>query len=237
MDLSVLTREHPALSEDIPFGTKAYDLMAALPLIAWYVLAVIAQLHPLHMQLAALDLALPQIATIMAILSKLASLLFALLLINFLLIRPPPKAGARRIVPRFIALLGTYIGVGIALLPQHSAPAWLISFSTLFAFAGMAFAIYTLAFLGDSFSLMPEARRLVTSGPYSVIRHPLYLGEELPLIGLVILNFSGATLAFLLLQMACQVYRMRFEEEVLTATFPEYLIYKSRTFRLLPGIY
>jgi len=237
MKVSLLAKDLPTLSEDIPFGTKAYDIISALPLVAWYVLAVIAQFHPLRMQFAALDLLHPQFAIVMAILAKLASLLFAVLLIGFLLMRPPPKAGARRLAPRIIALLGTYLGVGIALLPQGHASTWLLSVSTLLALGGMSFAVYSLLWLGRSFSLMPEARRLVTGGPYSVLRHPLYVGEELPLIAFVILNFSGAVFALLLLQICCQFCRMEYEEEVLSATFTEYAEYKARTFRLLPGIY
>src|SRR5207248_3010306 len=77
------------------------------------------------------------------------------------------------------------------LLPQRHASTWLLSLSTLMAVGGMSFAVYSVLWLGRSFSLMPEARRLVTGGPYSVIRHPLYVGEGLPMIGFVIANFSG----------------------------------------------
>jgi protein-S-isoprenylcysteine O-methyltransferase Ste14 len=45
------------------------------------------------------------------------------------------------------------------------------------------FALYVVIELGRSFSVMPEARRLVTNGPYSVIRHPVYLGEAVALAG------------------------------------------------------
>jgi protein-S-isoprenylcysteine O-methyltransferase Ste14 len=135
------------------------------------------------------------------------------------------------------ALLGTYLGVGIVLLPPRDvAPAWLVV-SDLMIVGGMAFASYAIAFLGRSFSLMPEARALVTGGPYSHIRHPLYVGEELAVMGAAIQYISPLALVLLALQICCQLYRMHCEETVLEETFPAYGEYRAVTARLIPGIY
>ena len=101
----------------------------------------------------------------------------------------------------------------------------------------MAFASYAIAFLGRSFSLMPEARELVTGGPYSRLRHPLYVGEELAVIGAAVQFISPLALVLLALQICCQLYRMHCEESVLEKTFPAYGAYRARTARLIPGIY
>jgi hypothetical protein len=42
---------------------------------------------------------------------------------------------------------------------------------------GLLFSIYAAASLRRCFGLAPEARELVTSGAYRLVRHPLYLGE------------------------------------------------------------
>jgi hypothetical protein len=46
--------------------------------------------------------------------------------------------------------------------------------------------VYTLPSLGWSFSLVPQARTLVTSGPYAIVRHPLYLVEETAIAGILL---------------------------------------------------
>ena len=47
-----------------------------------------------------------------------------------------------------------------------------------------------IAYLGKSFSIIPQARRLVREGPYSVVRHPLYLAEEVALLSCLLRFFS-----------------------------------------------
>ena len=99
------------------------------------------------------------------------------------------------------------------------------------------FATYAVLGLGRSLSILPEARRLVTQGPYAIIRHPLYLGELVALLGVTVQYFSGWALLLLLLQCAFQLGRIRNEERVLSSVFPEYRDYMARTARLVPHIY
>jgi protein-S-isoprenylcysteine O-methyltransferase Ste14 len=109
--------------------------------------------------------------------------------------------------------------------------------STLLILFGSAAAVITLVRLGRSFSMMAEARRLVTSGPYRFVRHPLYIAEELAMIGLLMQFFSLSSAFVLAVQIAFQLRRMHNEEAVLAESFPEYAAYQQRTARLLPGIY
>src|SRR5439155_9033842 len=102
---------------------------------------------------------------------------------------------------------------------------------------GTVAAVYVLSQLGRSFSVMAEARRLVTSGVYRIVRHPLYLAEELAVIGIFMQFLSLWTALLLAMQIAFQLRRMRNEEVILGEIFPEYADYKARTTRLIPGIY
>ena len=82
-----------------------------------------------------------------------------------------------------------------------------------------------------------EARRLVTHGPYARIRHPLYLGEEIALLGIALEFISPWAIALLVCQWAFQLQRMQYEEQLLKGAFPEYETYIARTSRLIPGVY
>ena len=103
--------------------------------------------------------------------------------------------------------------------------------------AGHFLCAVTLMQLGRSLSIMPEARRLVTEGLYARIRHPLYLGEAIATLGVLLLYRIPEAFALVALQFGVQLWRMYEEEKVLAAAFPEYAEYRRRTARLIPGIY
>jgi protein-S-isoprenylcysteine O-methyltransferase Ste14 len=91
--------------------------------------------------------------------------------------------------------------------------------------------------LGRSFSLIPQARKLVTSGPYAIVRHPLYLVEEAAVAGVLLQYAWFAALPFLVLHVTVQIMRMQLEEKVLQKAFPEYAAYVRHTPRLIPGVW
>jgi protein-S-isoprenylcysteine O-methyltransferase Ste14 len=68
----------------------------------------------------------------------------------------------------------------VALFPRHDLSIGLNLLSAGLIVVGHLLAVYALAWLGRSFSIMAEARRLVTDGPYAVVRHPLYSRRRSP---------------------------------------------------------
>jgi len=223
--------------------TKLYDLLAATPLIAWYVYCAAQQFNVLTQQLelawlmAKTDVTVMDAVFVTRLISNLAIMGFVTVLIVFLVMRRQPKARASGIYGRFVAVSGSFLGLGIVQLPpQELSPAIYLT-STLLVLGGTVFATYAVLGLGRSLSILPEARGLVTRGPYAMIRHPLYLGELVALLGVTVQYFSGWALLLLLLQCAFQVGRMSNEERVLSGVFPEYRDYMARTARLVPHIY
>ncbi len=61
-------------------------------------------------------------------------------------------------------------------------------FPTILPLPGLALSVWSLFALGDSFSIAPSDRGLVLRGPYRFIRHPMYAGEVLALIGTCVSN-------------------------------------------------
>lgn len=218
-------------------STKAYDGLAATPLVLWYGSSAGRLVPALARELEHADLGSAGPAFAVSVLAQSAAIALLLLALLFLILRRPAKAKAKGALPRVAAIAGTYLGVAVVWLPAQPMGLALSMLSLLLILAGAGFAIFALLHLGRSFSLMAEARRLVTDGPYGSIRHPLYLGEAVSMLGLTLQYSSPLAFAILALQWMFQFERMKNEETVLLSLFPEYEAYRLRTARLVPGVY
>jgi len=169
--------------------------------------------------------------------SQVANLAFVLLVLCMAGIRLKPQRTSTGWESRLTALAGTFLPLLLLALPFTGAsPAIRITGLIVIAI-GWVLSAYVIVWLGRAFSVMPQARRLVMSGPYGVVRHPLYLSEEVAFLGLVLLNFSPAALAIAAVHWPFQLRRMVNEEKVLLATFPEYLNYSARIPRVIPRLF
>ena len=84
--------------------------------------------------------------------------------------------------------------------------------------------------LGSAFSVAPEARRLVTQGLYSRIRHPIYVFGTLAFLFVVLALQGWPALIIWVLVILIQVRRANREEHVLEERFgAEYTTYRSKT--------
>ncbi len=169
--------------------------------------------------------------------SSLAKILFLALIVTMYLVRKEAADRAPGIVPKITAIAGTFMIYLISLFPAPT-PGLAQSLAGL-ALVGLGgvLSAAVVGVLGKSFSLMAEARQLVTRGPYCLVRHPLYLAEEVAVFGIVILYLSVPAVLLLAVHGAVQIKRMKNEETVLGRAFPEYKSYKARTRRLIPGLY
>ena len=103
-------------------------------------------------------------------------------------------------------------------------------------FTGAALSIWALSYLKKSFGLRAAVRKLVTSGPYARIRHPLYLGEIIHILGIAILSGTPVGLYLFVVAVALQVVRARIEERKFLRTLPEYQDYMRNTGFLWPRL-
>jgi protein-S-isoprenylcysteine O-methyltransferase Ste14 len=172
-----------------------------------------------------------------SILSKCCLVVFYLVLCGLLIIRPPAVAQSGGFLPSIAAFAGTYMPWSITLLGHTQSSTILNTLSAACLAVGMLLAMYTVLNLGRSFSIVPQARRVVQIGPYRWIKHPLYLSEEIAVLGAVLQVFSPGAVLLLLAHIAVQITRILFEEKLLRQTLPEYEIYEASRWRLLPHLW
>jgi protein-S-isoprenylcysteine O-methyltransferase Ste14 len=169
--------------------------------------------------------------------SRFSTVCFLALMTVLFLIRLEPVEKARRFLPRVMGIAGTFFVALVTLFPRANLSLTQTIVASSISLVGTAMSITALAHLGRSFSLMAEARRLVTSGPYKIVRHPLYLFEEVASVGILLQFLSTYTASIFLVHVLIQLQRMKNEEAVLEKAFPEYQAYRARTARVIPKLY
>lgn len=102
---------------------------------------------------------------------------------------------------------------------------------------GLLLNLYGKACLARSFGLVAANRGVQRSGPYRVIRHPIYAGNAVTQVGFVLGNPTVFNLALCLGGLALQVVRLRTEEKLLGED-PVYAEYMAKVpYRLAPGVF
>jgi protein-S-isoprenylcysteine O-methyltransferase Ste14 len=216
--------------------SRAYDIAMRLPLLLWCGFLGIGVANDLMGYIGAAAGAPPAVYAV-NIAMRVSLIGFFAVTVAAVVLRGRPLDRAQGIEPRLSALLGTLLITAIAFLPRRDLAPELGMVSTALILCGSTFAITVLLRLGRSFSVMAEARGLVTGGIYRHIRHPLYLVEEIAAIGCAMQFFSVWAVLLIAVQFGFQLRRMVNEERILERRFPEYARYRQTTARLVPGIY
>jgi len=170
----------------------------------------------------------------MAALARTSQWMFVVLLAIQQLFRFRPIAKSENIMARVVALSAVCVPP-LFMLIQRAPPSLVANaLAVAVSLAANVMSVVTVSFLGRSLSVMPEARRLVQSGPYGVVRHPLYLCEMLGTVAVALQYRSPAAGGLVLIAIMLQVARARWEEAVLAGAFPDFAAYRSRTSFLIP---
>jgi len=167
---------------------------------------------------------------------QLLALAYFTMLVILYSTRQPAKGTDHRLAVIFIAFTGTFSAIGASFLPGGVRREWLILPGDVLATVGLAYSVWGLAYLRRSFSIIPEARRLVTGGPYGLSRHPVYVGEIATAIGVNLATAGWLGAVAVAYFIGAELLRMRWEEEVLSRAFPaDYPAYAARVPRYFPN--
>lgn len=217
--------------------TKAYDLVAAAPLILWYLYGLRKQTPLTSLRFHEALTGDISLLAALQLIALLGSFTLSFVLIVLLIERKMPKLKSKGVLPRVVAVCGTFLGNGILQLMAVQLSLALQALADLLIISGTVGALVALSRLGASFSVMPEARTLVTSGPYALVRHPLYAAELVGIAGLVLQFQQPWALLLGIGVFVFQYWRTIFEESVLSEAYPDYAAYRARTWRFVPYLF
>lgn len=109
----------------------------------------------------------------------------------------------------------------------------------LLQICGVAFMIWARVTFGKrSFHLGadPTEGGLVTSGPYRLVRHPIYTAVLLFTVAGVVTRLSIDSIIWTIVLIAGVVLRVYTEETLVSLRYPEYAEYAARTKRIIPFV-
>jgi protein-S-isoprenylcysteine O-methyltransferase Ste14 len=170
------------------------------------------------------------------LLSILTSAIYLTLAGIILLSLRRPLSRYQSVLPNLVAVFAAFLVYVFAWVPSGHLLGVSVYVGLVFVVLGAVIIITSLFFLRQAFSVTPQARFLVTAGPYSVIRHPMYLGNIVSLLGLALLIDSGEAVALFFVCSGLQVGRAFYEERLLQSNFPEYARYKRRVGGFFPRL-
>jgi protein-S-isoprenylcysteine O-methyltransferase Ste14 len=128
-----------------------------------------------------------------------------------------------------------YMGATTTLWSLQPRVAW--AFVGLGA-AGIAFMWWARLHLGQLWSggiVLKEAHRVVDTGPYALVRHPIYTGLLLLAVATLAVKGDSFAVAGVLVLLVAYVGKARLEERFLTAEMgPAYEAYRKRVPMLVP---
>ena len=122
-------------------------------------------------------------------------------------------------------------------IPHVDALAWI---GVALCVAGLAFCIWARFTLGRNWSgvvTLKGGHELITSGPYALVRHPIYTGLLSMFVATVIVLGHVAGIIGMPFVFASLWIKLRYEEKLMLQQFPEqYAAYQKRVKRIIPFI-
>ncbi len=127
-------------------------------------------------------------------------------------------------------------------LPAWSSPLNWIGFigGAILVFTGGLLSLAGVLRLGSSLTAVPypkEDATMVDSGPYRLVRHPIYSGIILAAFGWALFVNGWLTLVYALILFIFFDIKSRREERWLSQKYQNYPVYQKRVHKLIPFVY
>lgn len=130
---------------------------------------------------------------------------------------------------------GLWLGLLAAFLPSIPVAGAIPWYLLIPGLVGYALILWSLLTLGPKFGIAPADRGLTAQGPYRWIRHPMYLGELIFRLSLVLASVNVlAALILALVLCGIQIWRI-YREEALIQGYGCYL--RLVRWRFVPGVW
>jgi len=127
-----------------------------------------------------------------------------------------------------------YFALSGTVFPQNVLVLTLQAISAVLGFwAIIAMKLHTLSVLPS----VKQGGQLCTSGPYNLLRHPMYTSVLLLLFALLLNNYTTIRLVVFLIVFIDLILKMNVEEKILIAHYTDYKDYMKRTKRILPFVF
>jgi protein-S-isoprenylcysteine O-methyltransferase Ste14 len=119
------------------------------------------------------------------------------------------------------------------IIPQNPV---LLILSLMGALTGI-WAVIEMKFRFNIFPQLLKDSKLITSGPYRFIRHPMYTSVLIITLMWVIDDFAILRLIVWLILLIDLLAKLNYEEKILEERFGDYIEYKSKTRKLVPFVF
>jgi len=152
----------------------------------------------------------------------------------FSLVRVPPKTVT--VTANSIAATAGMMILPILIRPGVPSVGLLNQAGTALELIGIIFTQLARVYLGRSFGLLPANRGIVSTGPFRLMRHPIYVGWFVLTLGLAFVYPKPRSFLVILTTLPFMMWRIMQEEDLLRLD-PEYRAYCEKVrYRLIPGI-